>query len=361
MKKFICLMLIILLVPAVVSSETLSEIYTYTLSTDVYTEPNTALTILLNKLPSEDTPDWDIAVLRLEADGLQAYLDSHQPGNLSSSSALASILESMPVNIAASVSRNDCLLALPISLSLQNSILMTTNEALSHYGLNADAIPASITDLLEQACDWYASGALDNVALIQQYNSRELIVYFALQQYTIASTGQSSSLDYDPVLLQQLLDTALRLAQMMNEHKAFSSSTPLFIMTAPDTDPLSPALESTNQFRLEDAGLSGQALFIPLQVTSGLQSNCYYTGLVALVNPDSSRFASAVSLLESEAASVSSLTTKYLDISTAPSDPAVQSETLTSLSAVGTLYDLASQLAQGSITTEQCIDTLLYP
>lgn len=347
MKKVICIMLLLVFAASSVCAEGLSDLFTYgtpaAALTDAGLQVATDVTpaAAMQQLRQQDAP-YDLYLFPLPSEGLTDLLDAGLPADLCENSALAEAAAKLPPALQTALMRDGQWLAFPVQLTLVDTQLVTTADKLAAHGLSAADIPTMTVDFLDSAIGWYRSGMLDGVGLLSAYNTADKIVLFAMNEYLTAATAHGGQPDYQDGLFKRLMEKALTLAAVMEEHQAFSDPAehlfeiPSRVVVSPDPSSIVVSLELTN---LHPCG-------------------AYVVGAVAIIHPNSAHRADALALLADELGMLDAETRAYLTDAASMRTVSIGAEYVDHLAQQNILPDLAAQLNNDLISIEQCITLL---
>lgn len=324
------------------SGESLYELYRTAASDTIVIDD---LTIAVGYTPDQilslhhqEASEIDIYIFPLESVGTSLLLDTLPPLPSGFSE------RDFPDVLYSFLSRNGQLHAYPLHIEVHTSHLLASTEALIKHGIDPTSIPSKLNEFFLAAISWYQSGQLDGINLIQQYPASEMIVYYALQKYVYMPITAESSSEVQTNELQELLSNALRLASVMEQHHAFSSSSSLFSLP-----PANYIYTST----LFDNSRNEAWQSYPILANSTSSASGYYVGTIAVLNPYGLHQTNAASFLASQPLSESALI--CLQHADAGNALGIQSGETTAKAESRILFHYAKELVAGELSIDECV------
>lgn len=348
MKRAICILLLFVFTATSAFAESFSDLFTVGVQEGAAEEAG--LSVAINLLPAaameqmrQQDATYDLYLFALPTYGLSNLLDSGLAANLCENAALAKAADALPPALREEFMRDGQWMAFPVQLSLFYSQLITTKSKLAAYDLAAETMPATIMELLNRAIVWYRAGKLDGVRLLNAYHSSDEMVQFVLNEYVIAMTAHGGQPDYTDEVFKRLMEKALVLAAVMEEHQAFADGADCLFEVP---------------VRMMEVTDDAETVALSLTLTDQHPAGQYLVGVVAVVNPYSTHKEEALSRLADEMEVLTDETRYYLTDASSMRTVSVGSEYVNRLASKGILPDLAAQMNGNQISIEQCIEML---
>lgn len=159
----------------------------------------------------------DIFMVRTFEAGYQKLLGKGFCFDLSQDETLCSLVDEMPPQISSAIMRGEKLLGVPTEIAYDNWLSLECNaDVMDELQIDADALPASIEDLLDLILSLYERGMPSSIRLFNADDPAYELALFTARAYSEYMTIDTPYPDFDTPLFRALMARTEKILMLMN-------------------------------------------------------------------------------------------------------------------------------------------------